>query len=148
MQKIRTFLWYDDNAQEAARFYTSVFKNSKIVSTSPMMTIFELEGQTFMALNGGPQFKFNEAISLYVDCATQAEVDDLWTKLSAGGEPGRCGWLQDKFGLSWQIIPSILGELMGDEDEKKSESVMNAMLAMNKIDVAGLKRAYEQAGKT
>ena len=148
MQKIRTFLWFDENAEEAARFYTSIFKNSKIVSTSPMMTIFELEGQTFMALNGGPQFKFTEAISLFVDCANQAEVDELWTKLSAGGEPGRCGWLKDKFGLSWQVIPSVLGDLIGDEDEKKSESVMNAMLAMNKIDIAGLERAYEQAGKT
>jgi len=145
MQKIRPFLWFDDNAEEAAKFYTSIFKNSKIENVSPMVVTFQIDGQPVMALNGGPQFTFTEAFSFFVNCETQAEVDELWTKLSAGGEPGRCGWLKDKFGLSWQIVPAILGELMGDEDDKKSEAVMNAMLKMNKLDIAGLKRTYEEA---
>ena len=145
MQKVRPFLWFDDNAEEAAKFYTSIFKNSKIEHVSPMMVIFQIDGQPVMALNGGPQFTLTEAFSFFVNCETQAEVDELWTKLSAGGEPGRCGWLKDKFGLSWQIVPTILGELMSDEDDKKSEAVMNAMLKMNKLDIAGLKRAYEEA---
>ena len=145
MQKIRPFLWFDDNAEAAARFYTSIFKNSKIENVSPIVTTFVLDGQPVMALNGGPQFKFTEAFSFFVNCDTQAEIDELWTKLSAGGEPGRCGWLKDKFGLSWQIVPSVLGDLMSDEDEKKSDAVMNALLKMNKLDIAGLKRAYDQA---
>src|SRR5215470_8295297 len=148
MQKIRPFLWFDGDAEEAAKFYTSIFKNSKIEHVSPMVVTFEIEGQPVMALNGGPQYKFTEAFSFFVNCETQAEVDELWTKLSAGGEPGRCGWLKDKFGLSWQIVPSILGELMSDEDDAKSDGVMNAMLQMNKLDIAGLKRAYESAQGT
>ena len=144
MQKITPFLWYDNQAEEAAKFYTSIFKNSKILSVSPMMVTFELEGQKFMALNGGPQFKFTEAVSLFVDCKTQQEVDELWEKLSEGGEKGRCGWLTDKFGLSWQIIPSALGEMMNDDDDEKSGRVMKAMLQMNKIDIGGLRKAYEQ----
>jgi predicted 3-demethylubiquinone-9 3-methyltransferase (glyoxalase superfamily) len=142
MQKIRPFLWYDDNAEEAANFYVSIFKNSKVLSTSPMIVRFELEGLEFMALNGGPQFEFTEAISFLVDCATQQEVDYFWEKLSEGGEKSRCGWLKDKFGLSWQIVPSILGELMGDDDEAKSDRVLQAMLKMDKLDIEGLKRAY------
>ncbi|MFN8529724.1 MAG: VOC family protein [Anaerolineae bacterium] len=160
MQKITTFLWFDNNAEEAIQFYTSIFKNSKIVSMSRygdagpgpagmvMSATFELEGQQFMALNGGPEFKFNESISLYVDCQTQAEVDDLWYKLSAGGEESQCGWLKDKFGLSWQVIPRQLGELLSDPDPVKSQNVMHAMLQMKKIDVAVLKAAYDQAGQT
>ena len=144
-QRLTTCLWFDGKAEDAATFYTSIFKNSKIEHVSPMIVIFEIDGQPVMALNGGPQFKFTEAFSFFVNCETQAEVDELWTKLSAGGEPGRCGWLKDRFGLSWQIVPSILGELMSDEDDKKSEAVMNAMLQMNKLDIAGLKRAFEEA---
>lgn len=144
MNKITPFLWFDGQAEEAARFYTSIFKNSKIERITAMSATFQLDGQRFMALNGGPQFKFTEAISLFVDCVTQGEVDELWEKLSAGGEPGRCGWLKDKFGLSWQIIPTVLGELLQDEDDEKSERVMQAMLQMSKIDIAGLKRAYDR----
>jgi predicted 3-demethylubiquinone-9 3-methyltransferase (glyoxalase superfamily) len=155
MQKITPFLWFDNQAEEAMKFYTSIFKNSKIIQVrrygeagpGPKGTVmtgtFQLEGQKFMALNGGPQFKFNESISFFVDCETQKEVDELWEQLSAGGEKSRCGWLKDKFGVSWQIIPKVLGELLGDKDPKKSSRVMQAMLKMNKIDIAGLKRAYE-----
>ena len=143
MHKITPFLWFDGRAEEAARFYTSIFKNSRIDSLSPMSATFHLDGQKFIALNGGPHFKFTEAISFFVDCRTQDEVDELWEKLSAGGEPGRCGWLKDKFGLSWQIIPSILGEMLQDEDDAKSDRVMQAMLQMSKLDIAGLTRAYE-----
>jgi predicted 3-demethylubiquinone-9 3-methyltransferase (glyoxalase superfamily) len=154
-QKITPFLWYDDNAEEAVNFYVSIFKNSRIKDVSrygeagpgkagTVMTItFELEGQEFIALNGGPHFKFTEAISLSVDCQTQEEVDEFWEKLSAGGEKGPCGWLKDKYGLSWQIDPGILGELLRDPDPSKSNRVMQAMLKMNKIDIAALKRAYE-----
>jgi len=129
-------------------FYTSVFNNSKIVGVTRangavMSGTFQLEGQTFMALNGGPHFKFTPAISLFVNCETQQEVDELWEKLSAGGEQGRCGWLTDKFGLSWQIIPTVLGELLQDEDAEKAGRVMQAMLQMHKIDIEALKRAYE-----
>lgn len=150
MKKITPFLWFDTRAEEAMNFYVSIFKNSKILSVSPgpngraMSVSFELEGQEFMAFNAGPEFKFTEAISLFVDCKTQEEVDELWEKLSAGGERSRCGWLKDKFGLSWQIIPSALGELLGDKDPEKSKRVMEAMLQMNKIDIAGLRRAYTQ----
>lgn len=148
MQKITPFLWFDNNAEEAMKFYVSIFKNSKIVSTTPgpdgkvMMGTFELEGQQFHMLNGGPRFKFTEAISLFVNCETQAEVDQLWDKLSQGGEIQMCGWLKDKFGLAWQIIPSVLGKLMGDKDPAKAGRVMQAMLQMKKIDIAKLQAAY------
>jgi predicted 3-demethylubiquinone-9 3-methyltransferase (glyoxalase superfamily) len=155
MQKITPFLWFDDQAEEAAEFYTSVFANSRIVSVSRygeagpgdpgtvMVVNFELEGQRFTALNGGPQFKFTEAISFEVDCGTQEEVDELWEKLTEGGEEVQCGWLKDKFGLSWQIVPTILGELMGDEDPEKAKRVTEAMLKMVKLDIAELRQAYE-----
>ncbi len=143
MHKITPFLWFDGRAEEAARFYTSIFKNSKIESVSAMSATFYLDGQKFMALNGGPQFTFTEAISFFVNCDTQTEVDELWEKLSAGGTTQQCGWLKDKFGVSWQIIPSILGDMLQDEDEEKSERVMQAMLQMGKLDIAGLKRAYD-----
>ena len=158
MQKITPFLWFDNQAEEAMHFYTSIFKNSKVGKVSRygdtgpgpkgsvMSATFQLEGQEFMALNGGPHFKFSPAISFFVNCETQAEVDELWEKLSAGGEIQQCGWLKDKFGLSWQIIPSALGRMLGDKDTKKSQGVMKAMLQMTKIDVDGLQRAYDQAG--
>jgi predicted 3-demethylubiquinone-9 3-methyltransferase (glyoxalase superfamily) len=153
-QKIKTFLWFDDDAEEAAKFYTSVFENSRILSVvrygdagsgskgSAMTVAFELEGQEFLALNGGPQFKFTEAISLLVTCESQQEIDELWSKLSAGGEEGQCGWLKDRFGLSWQIVPSALPKLLQDRDPAKSARVMQAMLQMRKMDVAGLERAH------
>ena len=149
MQKITTFLWFDGNAEEAMKFYVSIFKNSRIVSTMPgpdgkvLTGTFQLEGQQFMALNGGPQFKFTEAISLFVNCETQAEVDDLWNKLTAGGAESQCGWLKDKFGLSWQIIPSALGRLLGDKDRAKAGRAMQAMLQMKKIDIAKLQLAFD-----
>ena len=149
-QKITTFLWFNDNAEEAMRFYVSIFRNSKIIDVTRngdkvMVGTFELEGQRFIALNGGPQFKFTEAISLFVSCETQEEVDELWEKLTAGGgAPSQCGWLKDKFGLSWQIIPSALVELMSDPDPEKASRVMQAMLQMKKIDINGLKRAYDK----
>jgi predicted 3-demethylubiquinone-9 3-methyltransferase (glyoxalase superfamily) len=148
MQKITTFLWFDNRAEEAANLYVSIFKNSRIVGVhrvdGKVLTVtFELEGQKFMGLNGGPLFKFTEAISLFVDCDGQPEVDELWAKLSAEGEPGRCGWLKDKFGVSWQIIPKALMTLMGDSDPAKSQAVMQAMLKMNKIVVGDLQKAYD-----
>jgi len=144
-QKITTFLWFDNQALEAAKFYCSIFKNSKIVDPNPMVVTFELEGQKFLALNGGPQFKFTEAISLFVDCDTQEEVDEFWNKLTAnGGAESMCGWLKDKYGLSWQIIPNTLMELMGDKDQAKAQRVMQAMLKMRKIDIKTLKEAYNQ----
>lgn len=149
MQKITPFLWFDGQAEEAMNFYVSIFKNSKILSTAPgpdgkiMMGTFQLDGQEFHALNGGPMFKFTEAISLFVNCETQAEVDELWEKLSAGGEKSRCGWLKDKYGLSWQIIPTVLGKLMQDKDREKAGRVMQAMLQMDKIDIASLQQAYD-----
>jgi len=155
MQKITTFLWFDDQAEEAAHFYTSIFKNSRILHTSyyventpgtegTVMTVsFQLEGQEFMALNGGPHFNFTEAISLYVNCENQEEVDELWEKLSDGGEPGRCGWLKDKHGISWQIVPTILGDLIQDKDTEKSNRVMQALLKMKKLDIKTLQQAYE-----
>ena len=147
MQKITPFLWFDTQAEEAMNFYVSIFKNSKAgritrSGSSVMSVTFELEGQHFMALNGGPTFHFTPAISLFVDCETQEEVDELWRKLGEGGKPGRCGWLTDRFGLSWQIIPRGLGEMLSDPDPARSERVMKAMLQMDKIDVGGLKRAY------
>lgn len=151
-QKITTFLWFDDNAEEAAAFYTAIFNDAKIhgTATTPdgkVLTVtFQLEGQQFIALNGGPHFHFTEAISLFVDCADQDEVDELWEKLCAdGGEESQCGWLKDKYGLSWQIVPRQLGEMLGDEDPEKAQRVMNAMLQMRKIDVAALQAAYDAA---
>ncbi len=156
MQKITPFLWFDNNAEEAINFYVSIFKNSRIVSTTRygeagpgpkgtvMSATFQLDGQEFFALNGGPQFKFSPAISLFVKCETQQEIDALWEKLSAGGAKNRCGWLQDKYGLSWQIIPPVLGEMLSDKDPRKSQSVMQAMLQMDKIDIKRLEQAYEQ----
>ena len=144
-QKITTFLWFDNQALEAANFYCSVFNNSKVLNASPMVVTFELEGQKFMAINGGPTLKFTEAISLFVDCESQAEVDDLWTKLTSnGGAESMCGWLKDKYGLSWQIIPNTLIILMSDKDLAKSQRVMQAILKMRKIDVKALEDAYNQ----
>jgi predicted 3-demethylubiquinone-9 3-methyltransferase (glyoxalase superfamily) len=142
MQSIKPFLWYDSQAQEAANFYMSIFRNSRITDSGPMSVSFELDGREFVAFNGGPHFKFTPATSLFVTCDTQAEVDEFWEKLSEGGEKGRCGWVTDKFGLSWQVIPRALMELMGDDDEEKSERVRQAMLAMHKIDIAELQKAY------
>src|SRR6516225_6171214 len=154
--KITPFLWFDNNAEEATNFYTSIFKNSEIISVSRypeaapgqagtvMTTTFILDGQLFMALNGGPHFKFTEAISFFVNCETQEEVDELWEKLSEGGEKQRCGWLKDKYGLSWQVIPAALGKMLQDKDTRKSRSVMKAMLQMDKIDIEGLKQAYDE----
>lgn len=156
MQKIVPFLWFDGKAEEAMNFYASIFGNSKIGRVARygekgpgpkgtvMTAAFELEGQKFIALNGGPQFKFTEAISFLVNCETQEEVDHLWEKLSEGGEKGRCGWLKDKFGVSWQIIPTVLGEMLSDKDPEKSSRVMKAMLQMNKMDIKSLRQAYEQ----
>jgi len=156
MQKINPFLWFDGKAEEAANFYTSVFGNSRIAGISRygeagpgpkgavMSVTFELDGQKFMALNGGPQFTFTPAISFFVNCETQQEVDELWEKLSEGGQKNRCGWLQDKYGVSWQIIPTALGKLMSDADPKKANRVMKAMLEMDKIDVQRLQQAYQQ----
>ena len=154
MKKITPFLWFNDQAEQAAEFYTSIFKNSKIESISRygneapgqkgkvMSASFLLDGQEFIALNGGPAFKFTEAISFFVDCKTQAEVDDLWEKLSAGGEKGQCGWLKDRFGVSWQVVPSTLTELLNDRDADKAGRVMQAMLKMTRIDIAELQHAY------
>ena len=155
MQKIVPFLWFDGNAEEAMNFYTSIFKNSKVGQItrcgdagpgpkgSVLTAKFEIEGQEFMALNGGPEFKFTPAISFFVNCETQKEVDELWEKLLAGGKAMQCGWLTDKFGISWQIIPKALMEFLGDKDPQKSQRVMQAMMKMIKIDVEGLKRAHE-----
>ena len=156
MQKITPFLWFDGKAEEAMNFYVSIFKNSKVGrvtrygDTGPgpkgsvMSATFQLEGQEFFALNGGPQFQFTPAISFFVNCETQQEVDELWEKLSAGGEKNRCGWLRDKYGVSWQIIPTALGEMLGDKNRAKANRVMKAMLQMDKIDIKDLKQAYEQ----
>jgi len=155
MQKITPFLWFDTEAEAAAKFYVSVFGNSRIVGITrygeggpgpkgSVMTVhFQLEGQDYIALNGGPEFKFTEAISLAVDCRSQEEVDFFWERLTAGGEPGPCGWLKDRFGLSWQVNPSVLGEMLADPDPEKSKRVMQAMLRMQKFDVAALQRAYQ-----
>ena len=159
MQKITPFWWFDNNAEEAANFYVSIFKNSKIgsitrygeetakVSGRPKRTViivtFQLDGQEFVALNGGPHITFSEAISFVVNCETQ-KVDKLWEKLSEGGEKVQCGWLKDKYGISWQIVPTILGKLVSDPDPVKSQRVMQAMLQMKKIEIEGLKKAYEQ----
>jgi predicted 3-demethylubiquinone-9 3-methyltransferase (glyoxalase superfamily) len=160
MQKITPCLWFDNQAEEAAKFYVSIFKNSKVgsvarygdegakVSGMPKGTVmtvtFQLDGQEFMALNGGPMFKFTEATSFIVNCKTQQEVDEFWEKLSKGGEEGPCGWLKDKYGLSWQIVPTVLGEMMQDKDPEKSERVMKVMLQMKKLDIKSLEQAYEK----
>lgn len=141
VQKITPFLWFDNNAEEAAKFYCSVFKKSKIISSNPMSVVFELEGQLFYGLNGGPQFKFTEAVSFFVSCKTQKEVDYYWEKLTAGGEESRCGWLKDKYGLSWQIIPDILGKMLNHPDRATAQRTMQAMLEMKKLDVKKLKEA-------
>ena len=159
IQRITTFLWFDDQAEAAANFYVSIFKNSKIGSItrydeeaakaagrpkgSVMTVAFDLDGQDFTALNGGPLFKFTEAISLVVNCQTQEEVDHFWEKLSAGGEEVQCGWLKDRFGVSWQVVPTVLVEMLQDKDAEKSKRVMAAMLKMKKIDIEPLKKAYE-----
>jgi predicted 3-demethylubiquinone-9 3-methyltransferase (glyoxalase superfamily) len=160
MQKLTPCLWFDDKAEEAVNFYVSIFKNSKVgriarygeagaeVSGRPKGTVmtveFQLEGQEFLALNGGPIFKFTEAISFIVSCETQQEIDEMWEKLSKGGEKGQCGWLKDKYGLSWQIVPPVLSEMLQDKDVQKTERVMKAMLQMKKLDIKTLKQAYEQ----
>ena len=162
MQKITPFLWFDTQAEEAANFYTSVFKNSKIVSVArygeegakasgrpkgtAMTVAFQIDGQQFVALNGGPHFKFTEAISFVVNCKTQEEVDHYWENLSAGGDEKaqQCGWLKDKYGLSWQIVPTVLVEMLQDKDSKKSERVMETLLKMKKLDIKTLKQAYER----
>ena len=156
MQKITPFLWFDGQAEEAMNFYIAVFRNSKIVSQTrygeegpgPKGTVmagtFELEGQQFIALNGGPQFTFSPAISFFVNCETQEEIDELWEKLSKGGEKQRCGWLKDKYGVSWQVVPAALGKMLNDADTVKSQRVMKAMLQMDKLDIEGLKQAYEK----
>ena len=156
MQKIVPFLWFDGKAEEAMNFYVSIFKHSKVVRVTRygdagpgpkgtvMSATFQLEGQEFYALNGGPQFTFTPAISLFVNCETQQEVDELWKKLSAGGREDPCGWLQDKYGLSWQIIPTALGKMLGDKDSQKATRVMQAMLKMKKIDIKGLQQAYDR----
>ena len=156
MQKISPFLWFDGKAEEAMRFYVSIFKNSKVGAITRygdagpgpkgtvMVVTFQLDGQEFIALNGGPQFTFSPAISFVVNCETQEEVDAFWEKLSEGGEKLQCGWLRDKYGLSWQIVPTVLGEMMQDRDVEKSQRVMKAMLQMNKLDIERLKQAYAQ----
>jgi len=160
MQKITPFLWYDDKAEEAANFYVSIFKNSKIGGITrydeegskaagrpkgTVMTIeFQLDGQEFVAINGGPHFKFTEAVSFVVNCETQEEVDEFWKKLTEGGEEVQCGWLKDKYGLSWQVVPTALPEMLQDKDPAKAQRVMKAMLQMKKIDIQTLKQAYEQ----
>ena len=155
MQKITPFLWFDGNAEEAMNFYVSVFKNSRVVNVTRygeagprpkgtvMSATFQLEGQDFYALNGGPQYSFTPAISLFVTCETQEEVDRLWETLSEGGRKDRCGWLQDKYGLSWQVIPSVLGRMLQDKDAEKSQQVMKAMMQMGKIDIKRLQKAYD-----
>jgi predicted 3-demethylubiquinone-9 3-methyltransferase (glyoxalase superfamily) len=149
MPTITPFLWFDSQAEEAMNFYASVFKGSKVISVNRaqgrvMSVQFELEGQRFMALNAGPQFKFNEAVSFFVGCDTQQEIDELWEKLTAdGGEPSRCGWLKDKYGLSWQIVPNQLGRMLSDPDQARASRAMHAMLEMQKLDVQKLQQAYE-----
>ena len=157
MQKISTCLWFDTQAEEAAHFYTSIFKDSRIVDVSRygeagpgtpgsvLMVTFELAGQEFLALNGGPAFKFTEAASIFVKCESQEEVDEYWERLTEGGEESQCGWLKDKYGLSWQIVPNALGELLGDENPARANAAMQAMLGMKKIDIAALKEAAAQA---
>ncbi len=160
MQKITPFLWFEGNAEEAAKYYTSIFKNSKIVQVtrygdagakasgrpkgSVMTVVFELEGQEFIALNGGPEFKFSPAISFVVNCATQKEIDELWEKLSEGGQQIECGWLTDKYGVTWQIVPDVIEELLSDRDPERADRVMQAVVRMKKLDIATIKKAYEK----
>jgi predicted 3-demethylubiquinone-9 3-methyltransferase (glyoxalase superfamily) len=149
MKKITPFLWFDTQAEEAMNHYVSIFKNSKVLNVNragdKVLTVtFELDGEQFIGLNAGPQFKFTEAVSFLVNCETQEEVDGFWDKLSQGGEKGRCGWLKDKFGLSWQIVPSALSRLMSDPNPKKSKAVFEVMMKMNKIEISDLQRAYDQ----
>jgi predicted 3-demethylubiquinone-9 3-methyltransferase (glyoxalase superfamily) len=158
MPRITPFLWFESQAESAAKFYVSIFKNSRIVTTtrygdagpgpkgSVMTVAFQLDGQEFIALNGGPQYKFTEAVSFVVSCKTQKEVDEFWAKLSQGGAEGPCGWLKDKYGLSWQIVPTVLGELLSDPDPKRAKRAMAAMLKMKKIDIAGLEQASSATG--
>ena len=158
MPKTTPCLWFDTQGEDAAKFYTSVFPNSRVTDVTrygeagprpagmALTVEFELDGQAYTALNGGPEFRFSEAISFQIDCKDQDEVDHYWTKLSEGGEEGPCGWLKDKFGLSWQVVPRALPELLGDPDQEKAQRVMAAMMGMKKIDVAGLQRAYDGAG--
>jgi predicted 3-demethylubiquinone-9 3-methyltransferase (glyoxalase superfamily) len=158
VQKVTPFLWFDGKAAEAANFYVSIFKNSKILSSmrtgeggpsrdgAIMSVNFEIDGREFIAFNGGPHFQFSPAISLFVRCETQGEVDELWEKLGDGGKPQQCGWLQDKYGVSWQIIPAILGELLRSKDAEKTKRAMNAMMNMEKLDIEGLKKAYDGHG--
>jgi predicted 3-demethylubiquinone-9 3-methyltransferase (glyoxalase superfamily) len=155
MPKITPFLWFEDQAEEAARFYASIFEDARIGRITrygaagprkpgTVMTVeFELDGQKFVALNGGPEFKFTEAISFSVECETQEEVDELWEKLSEGGEQGPCGWLKDRYGMSWQVNPRVLSEMLDDPDPARSQRVMQAMMGMKKIDIGGLRRAYD-----
>ena len=150
MGKITPFLWFDHQAEEAMQYYLSIFKNGRVISVNRVNgrvlgVTFELDGQPLMGLNAGPKFKFTEAISFFVNCETQAEVDELWEKLSAGGEKSRCGWVKDKYGLSWQVIPAALGKLMSDPNPAKAQAVMQAMLKMNKIVIDDLRKAYEAA---
>ena len=157
MQKITPFLWFDTEAEEAANHYVSIFANSRILKIarygeagpgpkgSVMTVAFEINGQPFTAINGGPQFTFSEAISFVVSCETQAEIDTLWEKLSAGGKESRCGWLKDRYGLSWQLVPTVLPELLGDKDSARAQRAMQAMLKMGKLDIAALKRAHQGA---
>jgi predicted 3-demethylubiquinone-9 3-methyltransferase (glyoxalase superfamily) len=146
IKSITPFLWFDDRAEEAARYYASIFPGSSIESTGPMSTTFTLTGQRFIALNGGPMFTFTPAVSFFVSVETQDEVDRLWEALLAGGgKPSKCGWLEDKYGLSWQIVPEALGEMLSDDNEAKADAVMQAMLQMVKLDIAALRRAYDAA---
>jgi predicted 3-demethylubiquinone-9 3-methyltransferase (glyoxalase superfamily) len=160
VQRITTFLTFNDQAEEAINFYMSIFPNSRILRTTRygdagpgpkgglMSATFELDGQQFMALNGGPSFRFDQGISLYVSCETQEEIDEYWEKLSEDGEKGPCGWLTDKFGVSWQVVPRLLGEMLNDQDPEKAQRVMDAMLQMSKIEIEGLRRAYESTEPT
>jgi len=143
VKKVTPFLWFDGKAAEAAAFYVSIFKNSKVVSSSPMDATFVLDGQDFLALNGGPQYKFTPAVSLFVSCETQEEVDYFWEKLGAGGEESQCGWLTDKYGLSWQVVPTILRKLLQDTDRAKAQRALNAMLKMTKLDIKRLQEAFD-----
>jgi predicted 3-demethylubiquinone-9 3-methyltransferase (glyoxalase superfamily) len=156
MQKITTFLWFDDQAEEAANYYVSIFRNSKILGTSHygdgmprpkgsvLVVDFELDGQRFMALNGGPSFKFTEAISLMVNCETQPEIDEMWEKLSTGGEKNQCGWLKDKYGLWWQVVPTVLSQMLEGKDSEKANRVMKEVMQMNKLDTKRMQQAYDQ----
>ena len=145
MDKITTCLWFDHEAEEAARFYVSIFRNATLLSAGGTSVTFELNGQRFIGLNGGPDYTFTPAVSFMIDCATQADVDHYWDRLGEGGQAGRCGWLVDRFGLSWQVVPTCLGDLLADDDDAKSEAVLHAMLQMTKLDIAALEAAARNA---